>query len=165
MVAGVTDAGICLLDFLHRHSLPAILQRAGVDGQRSDFGKGSHALITELRAELDEYFAGRRKDFSIPLQLIGSPFQKKVWTALLRIPFGETHTYARQAADYGDEKAIRAIASANGMNGIAILIPCHRVVGTNGALTGYSGGMAAKRWLLDHERCHAGKSAQQVLFS
>ncbi len=164
MIAGAADNAICLFDFLHRRSLDTILQRSGIERQDADFGKGSHPLFGLLRGELEEYFAGSRKDFSLPLAPSGSDFQKKVWAALLHVPYGTTVTYTQQAKACGDEKAIRAIAAANGMNGLAILIPCHRVVGAGGALTGYSGGMSAKRWLLDHERRHGGKSVQQALF-
>lgn len=163
MVAGATDAGICLFDFKYRKLLPAIQRRISV-GLNDVFGDGEHPLLNDLRHELDEYFAGKRQQFSVPVYPIGSDFQKSVWESLLRIPYGRTVTYMHQAKVYGDEKAIRAVATANGMNGIAILIPCHRVIGADGSLTGYAGGLSAKRWLLAHERKHAGLESQVSLF-
>jgi O-6-methylguanine DNA methyltransferase len=163
MIAGATDAGICLFDFRYRKSMPAIQRRIAA-GLNDSFAEGTHPFIDQLRIELDEYFGGSRKDFSVPLQLVGSDFQKKIWLALQSIPYGHVATYLQQAKAYGDEKAIRAVATANGMNGIAIIIPCHRVIGTNGSLTGYGGGLTAKRWLLDHERRHAGAEVQSSLF-
>jgi O-6-methylguanine DNA methyltransferase len=163
MIAGATDAGICLFDFKYRKMLPAIQRRIST-GLNDSFVDGTHPLIADLRKELDEYFSGTRTTFSVPLQPVGSEFQQKIWTALQRIPYGSVATYMQQAKVYGDEKAIRAVATANGMNGIAIIIPCHRVIGTNGSLTGYAGGLTAKRWLLEHERKHAGSEVQSSLF-
>ena len=163
MIAGATDAGICLLDFRYRKSLPAIQQRIAA-GLNEPFAEGAHPLLDDLHRELDEYFTGERSLFSVPLLPVGSDFQKKIWTNLRTIGYGSVSTYLKQAKAYGDEKAIRAIAAANGMNGIAIIIPCHRVIGTNGSLTGYAGGLSAKRWLLDHERRHAGAEVQTLLF-
>lgn len=162
-IAGATDDGICLFDFRFRKMLPAIQQRIAA-GLNDIFEEGTHPLFGALRSELDEYFAGARKSFSIPVNPVGSAFQKAVWNSLLQIPYAATVTYAQQAKVFGDEHAIRAIASANGMNSLAIIIPCHRVTGAGGALTGYSGGLAAKRWLLDHEAKHAGKTMQAALF-
>ena len=108
--------------------------------------------LTRLKAELKEYFEGTRKIFSVPLDLQGTEFQKKVWNGLHEIPFGHTQTYHDQARKYGDIKAIRATASANGKNKIVIVVPCHRVVGQDGSLTGYSGGLWRKKWLLEWER-------------
>lgn len=101
--------------------------------------------------QLSEYFNGDRKDFSIKLNLDGTDFQKKVWDELLKIPFGKRTTYMKQTLNLGNEKAIRAVASANGKNPIWIVIPCHRVVGADGSLTGYAGGLWRKKWLLEHE--------------
>lgn len=163
MIAGATDAGLCLFDYRYRKSLPAIRRR--ISGTLDeDFEEGDHPLLDALSAQLDEYFSGARQSFSLPLLPLGSAFQKSVWNALLEIPYGHTRSYMQQARALGDEKAVRAIASANGANGLAILIPCHRVVGADGSLTGYAGGLAAKRWLLQHERKHAGIAAQALLF-
>jgi len=102
--------------------------------------------------QLEEYLTGQRKTFTIPLRPQGTPFQRAVWQLLQEIPFGKTISYLELARRLGDERAIRAVASANGKNPIWILIPCHRVIGSNGDLTGYAGGLWRKQWLLDHER-------------
>ena len=105
-----------------------------------------------LRAQLDEYFAGEIDTFEVPLAPAGTPWQQAVWSALLEVPYGETITYTELAARAGRPGAARAAGTANGRNPISILVPCHRVVGTSGALTGYAGGVDAKAWLLAHER-------------
>jgi methylated-DNA-[protein]-cysteine S-methyltransferase len=110
---------------------------------------------------MEAYWAGTLRSFSIPLDLQGSPFQTKVWESLLTIPWGRTRTYLEQARALGDEKAIRAVASANGRNPVAIVVPCHRVIGSDGSLTGYAGGLDRKRALLVHEGAWA--SAQPEL--
>jgi methylated-DNA-[protein]-cysteine S-methyltransferase len=109
-------------------------------------------VLDRARVELDEYFAGRRTSFDIPLDPRGTPFQRVVWEALRAIPFGKTRSYGDLAAAIGRPKASRAVGAANGQNPIAIVIPCHRVIGADGSLTGYGGGMARKEWLLRHER-------------
>lgn len=101
--------------------------------------------------QLEEYFNGQRKTFSVRLNPLGTDFQKRVWDELLNIPFGKRTSYMKQTLQLGDEKAIRAVASANGKNPIWIIIPCHRVVGSDGSLTGYAGGLWRKKWLLEHE--------------
>ena len=110
--------------------------------------------------QLDEYFKGERKEFKIGINPVGTEFQAKVWNKLLRIPYGKTVSYLDQAKALGNEKAIRAVASANGKNPIPIIIPCHRVIGSNGSLTGYAGGILKKQWLLEHE----GAIQQRSLF-
>lgn len=107
--------------------------------------------LLDCVTQLDEYFAGKRSEFSLKLNPQGTDFQKKVWNELLNIPFGKTRTYLEQTKQIGDPKAIRAVASANGKNPIGIIIPCHRVIGSDGSLTGYAGGIWRKKWLLDHE--------------
>jgi methylated-DNA-[protein]-cysteine S-methyltransferase len=114
--------------------------------------KQRSALLTRAAAQLDEYFAGERRDFDLPLAPSGTEFQTTVWLALARIPFGETCSYGDLARVVGRPSASRAVGAANGANPIAIILPCHRVIGSNGTLTGYGGGLPMKRWLLDHER-------------
>lgn len=108
-------------------------------------------ILQEVIKQLDEYFAGSRKDFDIKFKLKGTEFQKMVWTALTDIPYGETVSYKNIATKIGNEKAVRAVGSANGKNVINIIIPCHRVIGANKSLTGYGGGLHRKSWLLKHE--------------
>lgn len=110
--------------------------------------------------QLDEYFKGTRSTFNLKLNPKGTPFQQKVWNELLNVPYGKTRTYLEQSKKLGDIKAIRAVASANGKNPLWIVIPCHRIIGSNGSLTGYAGGIWRKKWLLEHEN----PSTQQSLF-
>lgn len=107
--------------------------------------------IEQCISELEEYFTGDRKQFGIPLLMVGSDFQKNVWNALLRIEYGQTESYSSLSRKIGSEKAIRAVATANGANALAILVPCHRVIGQNGEMTGYAGGLRVKKKLLDLE--------------
>ena len=116
--------------------------------------------IQNCITQLDEYFKGERQKFTVGINPAGTEFQSKVWNLLLKIPFGKTISYLDQSKQFGDEKAIRAIASANGKNPIPIIIPCHRVIGNNGKLTGYAGGLLKKQWLLEHE----GAIQQRSLF-
>jgi methylated-DNA-[protein]-cysteine S-methyltransferase len=115
------------------------------------------AAFDDVRTQLVEYFSGRRTEFDLPLNLIGSPFQRNVWAALCDIPFGATRTYGQQTAAIGSPmSAARAVGHANGQNPVSIIVPCHRVIGADGSLTGYGGGLAAKRWLLEHEGAQPG---------
>jgi methylated-DNA-[protein]-cysteine S-methyltransferase len=107
-----------------------------------------HAILVRTEVELKEYFAGKRNGFSIPLDLRGTSFQKRVWEALLGIPFGETRTYGQLAAQVRNPRATRAVGAANGRNPISIIVPCHRVIGSSGKLTGFAGGLDAKAHLL-----------------
>lgn len=163
MIVGANDKGICLFDFEYRKALPEIKLRIATV-LKEDYVFGAHPLFKELEQQVEAYFEGSRTAFDLPLQLAGSAFQVQVWEALLQIPYGEKRTYKQQALAYGDQKAIRAIASANGANGIAIIVPCHRVVGSNGSLTGYAGGVEQKRWLLEHEQKHSLSIYQKELF-
>lgn len=163
MIAAANDQGICMLDFRHRKQLGSVQKRIS-DALLEPFEPGEHAYLEMLRSELREYFRGSRFTFSLPLQPAGSVFQQKVWFELMKIPYGKTYSYLQLARACGDEQAVRAVAAANGQNGLALLIPCHRIIGNNGSLTGYAGGLAAKKWLLDHERKHTGALLQGALF-
>jgi methylated-DNA-[protein]-cysteine S-methyltransferase len=109
-------------------------------------------VLKECCLQLDQYFKGERKTFDLPLETGGTEFQKRVWSELLRIPFGETISYLELSRRLGNVKAIRAVGGANGKNPLSIIIPCHRVIGNNGKLVGYGGGLWRKRWLLEFER-------------
>ena len=152
MVAGATDAGICLLEFTDRRMLET---EFNILKQRLNavILQGENMHFDALRRQLSEYFDGQRRSFSVPLVLTGTPFQIQVWQALTTIPIGETRSYQQQANALQRPKAVRAVANANGMNKISILVPCHRVIGSDGSLTGYGGGLWRKQWLLDHEAC------------
>ncbi|PXV62535.1 methylated-DNA-[protein]-cysteine S-methyltransferase [Dysgonomonas alginatilytica] len=151
MIACATDKGICLLEFNNRKN---------IDGQFQKTEKELNGVIVEenstyfdlLKKELDAYFKKELKEFTVPLDLVGTEFQKKVWQALLAIPYGKTISYLQQSETMGNPLSVRAVANANGMNKIAIIVPCHRVIGSNGKLTGYAGGLDKKRWLLNLEK-------------
>jgi methylated-DNA-[protein]-cysteine S-methyltransferase len=117
-------------------------------GERDPDGE----VFAETGRQLNEYFAGKRRDFDLPLAFHGTPFQQRVWTALREIPYGETVSYGKLADELGQPSAARAVGLANGKNPISVIVPCHRVVGSTGGLTGYGGGLERKRYLLDFER-------------
>lgn len=126
------------------------------DEGRVDVGAASrdsaHPVVAATAQQLGEYFAGERQDFDLPLDAVGTEFQQSAWDALRTIPYGVTVSYGEQAARMGDRRKARAVGAANGRNPISIVVPCHRVVGANGALTGFAGGVDTKAWLLAHEQ-------------
>ena len=154
MLLGATDRGVCLLEFTDRRMLETQLQRVARQ-LNCVFVPGANELGRRLEAELEAYFAGELESFETPLDMFGTPFQRRVWEALLQIPYGETRSYAEQARAIGEPNAVRAVARANGDNRIAIVIPCHRVIGSDGKLTGYGGGLWRKQYLLELERARA----------
>ena len=150
MYAAATDEGICMLEFTDRKMLETELKQLSKSLNANIIqGENSHFKI--LEEQLIEYFEGKRKEFSVPLHFVGSDFQKSVWEILMKIPYGETWSYAKQSEILGDSKKVRAVANANGMNKISILVPCHRVIGSDGNLTGYGGGIWRKQKLLELE--------------
>ena len=114
--------------------------------------KSDDDILAKTREELEEYFDGRRRTFDVPLAPNGTEFQRSVWHALTEIPFGTTISYAELARRVGNEAAVRAVGAANGRNPIPVIVPCHRVIGSDGSLTGFGGGLPRKKWLLQHER-------------
>jgi methylated-DNA-[protein]-cysteine S-methyltransferase len=122
---------------------------SAADSIAADDGVG---VLADATAQLDAYFAGDRIAFDLPLDLVGTPFQLQAWQALAELPYGTTVTYGEQARRLGRPNAFRAVGAANGRNPVPIVLPCHRVVGADGSLTGFGGGLDTKRWLLDHER-------------
>ncbi len=163
MTAAATNEGICMLEFAEPSGKGADIDRlALIYNMETTHGKNRH--IRALRKQLKEYFKGKRKEFTVPLFYHGSEFQKSVWQFLLKIPFGKTVTYMNLAESLGNPKAIRAAANATGSNPLAIIIPCHRVIGSDGDLTGYGGGLERKRWLIDHERKYSGQPVDGILF-
>jgi AraC family transcriptional regulator of adaptative response/methylated-DNA-[protein]-cysteine methyltransferase len=160
MLAIASDEGVALLEFADRKGLErAILrlrQRFGARGKPAAIVPGEHRHLDQLARELAEYFGGRRRSFTVPLSPRGSAFELRAWEYLRSIEFGGTRSYADEARAIGAPRAVRAVGRANGINCIAILIPCHRVIASSGELCGYGGGVARKRWLLDHERRVAG---------
>lgn len=146
-----SPVGLLKLQCTDKHILAVVFsEEEGIEHDQ-------HPLLEQCQQELNEYFTGSRKVFDLPLGQEGTTFQNKVWDLLYQIPYGKTISYNALAKQYGDLKAIRAVASANGKNNIAIIVPCHRVIGSNRSLTGYAGGLWRKKWLLEHEaKYHAG---------
>jgi AraC family transcriptional regulator of adaptative response/methylated-DNA-[protein]-cysteine methyltransferase len=151
MIAGATDEGICLLEFVDRRMIETQIKRLK-KRLNAEFIPGPNKHFNELDRQLREYFDGKRKEFELPLILDGTDFQQKVWKELTRIPYGSTRSYNDQATALKNPKAVRAVARANGENRIAIIIPCHRVIGKDGKLVGYGGGIWRKQFLLNLER-------------
>lgn len=150
MIAIGDEEALYLLEFVDRRGLEREVERLR-QRTRSAILPGITEPIRFIENELNQYFKGHLKEFKTPLHLLGSPFQKRVWEELQKIPFGETRSYAELAATIGKPSAFRAVANANGENQFAIVIPCHRVINSNGELGGYGGGLPRKKWLLAHE--------------
>jgi AraC family transcriptional regulator of adaptative response/methylated-DNA-[protein]-cysteine methyltransferase len=150
MTAVASGEGLTLLEFSDNRSLSREIRDAE-EQFGCDAREGLNVHLQQARLELDEYFAGDRREFTVPLDLRGTAFQHRVWDRLLTIPFGTTRTYGEIARDLGDANATRAVGLANARNRVAIIVPCHRVIAANGTLWGYGGGVERKRWLLEHE--------------
>lgn len=150
MLAVFASDGLCLLEFADQPNLQRELNRLH-EVLQANFSWQKSAHHDLLQTELADYFAGRLKNFSVPLHLIGTDFQKQAWQVLQTIPYGATLSYKEQARQLGNTRAVRAVAAANGQNKISIIIPCHRIIGSDGRLTGYAGGLARKKFLLDLE--------------
>jgi AraC family transcriptional regulator of adaptative response/methylated-DNA-[protein]-cysteine methyltransferase len=153
MLAAATDDALCLLEFADGPAMDKQLERVARELGCAPM-PAANAILQQTERELREYFAGERHTFDVPLRMVGSDFQQEAWRALLGVPYGETRSYGQQSRSIGKAEAVRAVGRANGDNPIAIIVPCHRVVGANGKLTGYGGGLWRKRWLLDHELRH-----------
>lgn len=151
MIACASERGICLLEFSDRKMLETELKDIA-KRRNAHILQGENPHFSILEQQLTEYFSGERTEFSVPLDWVGSDFQQQVWHILMQIPYGTTWTYAQQAQLLGDVKKVRAVANANGMNKISIIVPCHRVIGSNGSLTGYGGGIWRKQKLLELEQ-------------
>jgi len=163
MIAGATDDGVCLLEFTDRKMLPTEykdLKRL----LKTTLEDGENGHLKILGKQLKEYFDGKRKEFTIPIVTPGTEFQQAVWKELQKIQFGTTRSYQEQSIALNRPDSVRAVANANGMNRISILIPCHRIIGSDGHLTGYGGGLKRKKWLLDHEKKYSGKPVDLSLF-
>ena len=151
LVIGVTSKGCCLVEFEDRMKLSKIKQVLR-NKFNAEFIEGKNNMLDQIELELKQYFKGNLQEFTIPLDIRGSPFQGKVWQELLKIPYGKTKSYSEIARSVNNPRAVRAVGKANGENHIAILIPCHRVIQHNGKLAGYGGGIWRKRALLDLEK-------------
>ncbi|GJG86156.1 hypothetical protein tb265_13370 [Gemmatimonadetes bacterium T265] len=148
----------------HEHAAAVAPARiAPASAPASDRAGPASDVVAEARAQLDAYFAGTRTTFDLPLAARGTPFQTRVWAALRAIPFGETISYAELARRVGSPSAVRAVGGANGRNPLSIVVPCHRVVGADGSLAGFGGGVERKRWLLRHEGARAASATLPLL--
>ena len=150
-ILGSYDGKLCIVDFRYRKMRKTIDDRIK-KGLNAEFIEQDNEVLQKTRLQLGEYFNMRRRTFDIPIQMVGTDFQRSVWEALLKVPYGTTSTYLQLAKDINNEKAVRAVANANGANAIGIIIPCHRIIGTNGELTGYAGGLPLKKCLLELEQ-------------
>ena len=162
MFACASDKGICLLEFTDRRMLETEF-RDLCNRLNAVILPGKNKYLDLVQIQVSEYFEGTRKDFTIPIHAPGTEFQQSVWEVLQQIPYGETWSYKEQAIKLNNPKAVRAVATANGYNRIAFIIPCHRVIGSNGDLTGYGGGLGRKKWLLQLERKNSEKAIQGEL--
>jgi len=163
MTAAATKEGVCLLKFSEREKSAMEFEKL-VLIFNTEIRQGTNKHLRSLKKQLKEYFKGKRKEFVVPLAYHGTDFQKSVWESLMNIPYGKTVSYLAQAESLNNPRAVRAVAGANGSNPVAILIPCHRVIGSDGDLTGYGGGLERKRWLIDHERKYTGQPVDGTLF-
>ena len=150
LVLGSFNARLCLCDWRYRKKRTSIDSRIK-SGLNAEYSERDDVILEQAQQELDEYFNRKRKKFDTPLHTVGTSFQKRVWNSLLKIPFGKTLSYQQLAEEIGNRNAVRAVANANGANALSIFIPCHRIIGNNGNLTGYAGGVEVKAKLLKLE--------------
>lgn len=151
LLLGDFEGCLCLCDWRYRRMRTTIDKRIQA-GLKAAYLETNTHLLERAQTQLDQYFEGKRSDFDIPLRFVGSEFQVSVWNALVQVPYGETSTYLKLAQSIDNEKAVRAVASANGANAISLFVPCHRIIGSDGSLVGYAGGLAAKKKLLELEQ-------------
>jgi len=151
LIIGSYEDKLCMLDWKYRKMRASIDNRI-IRNLNASFINQDSKIIQKTITQLDEYFNLDRKEFDIPLLMVGTPFQKSVWRALLQVPYATTSSYLQLSKDIENEKAVRAVANANGANAISIIIPCHRIIGSNRELTGYAGGLSTKKRLLELEK-------------
>ncbi len=151
LMLGSFEGKLCILDYRYRKMRTAVDNRI-LAGLNAEFIERSDQVIERTQKQIDEYLIRTRKTFDVPILMVGTEFQRTVWNALLKIDYGTTSTYSGLAKDIGQEKAVRAVAGANGANSMALVIPCHRIIERNGGLGGYAGGLAVKKRLLRLER-------------
>ncbi len=151
LILGSYEDKLCLLDFRYRKMRTTVDNRIKKNLD-AEYIEQDDEVLLETRKQLDEYLTGEREEFNVPLLMVGSDFQKSVWEALLKVPYGVTSSYLQLAKNIDNEKAVRAVANANGANAIGIIIPCHRIIGSNGELVGYGGGLPVKKRLLKLEQ-------------
>jgi methylated-DNA-[protein]-cysteine S-methyltransferase len=154
IILGAYDGKLCLADWRYRKRRKSIDKRLQ-QGLKAEYIEQDAPVLEEAYQQLSEYFHHQRTSFEIPVLMVGTDFQKQVWHGLMAIPYGATASYLALAKNIGNEKAVRAVATANGANAISIIIPCHRIIGSDGSLVGYAGGLPAKRKLLELEKPQA----------
>ncbi|ORU90104.1 MAG: cysteine methyltransferase [Cycloclasticus sp. symbiont of Poecilosclerida sp. M] len=150
LMFGSYDGQICLMDYRYRRMRTTVDKRLQT-GIEADYIERDDAVIDEAKKQFDEYLKAERRVFELPLLMVGTDFQKKVWNALLALPYGNTLSYLELAERIENKSAVRAVASANGANAMSVIIPCHRIIGSKGELTGYAGGLPVKKRLLNLE--------------
>ncbi len=150
LILGSFDNKLCLLDFRYRRMRNTVDKRIKT-GLKAEFIEKDDNVLKETRKQIDEYLLGERKEFDIPLLMVGTDFQKQVWQALMNVKYGKTASYLDLAKSINNEKSVRAVANANGANSIGLIIPCHRIIGSDGSLVGYGGGLSVKKRLLTLE--------------
>ena len=151
MILGSFEGKLCLSDFRYRRMRTTVDNRIK-KGLNAEFIEHEDEILIKSKQQLEEYLAGDRKEFDVPIITVGTDFQLSVWEALMQVPYGTTSTYLQLAKNIHNPKAVRAVANANGANAIGLIIPCHRIIGSNGELVGYGGGLAVKKKLLKLER-------------
>jgi len=150
-ILGSYDGKLCMVDFRYRKMRETVDDRIK-KGLNAEFIEQDDEILQKTRLQINEYFNMQRRTFDIPILMVGTDFQRNVWEALLKVPYGTTSTYLQLAKEIDNKKAVRAVANANAANAIGIIIPCHRIIGTNGELTGYAGGLPLKKQLLELEQ-------------
>jgi methylated-DNA-[protein]-cysteine S-methyltransferase len=161
LILGSCRGKLCLLDFRSGEMRRAVDDRIKKE-LNAEFVERDDEILEKTRRQLDEYLKGRRREFDIPLLMVGTDFQKSVWNALMKVPYGDTSTYLQLAKDVGNERAVRAVGNANAANPISIIVPCHRIIGSDGELVGYGGGLSVKRRLLELERSNTRACDRQM---
>ena len=151
LIVGSFNDKLCLLDWKYRRMRATVDHRIK-SGLKAEFVENSSDVIDKAIEQVDEYLRGDRKNFDIPLLMVGTAFQKTVWHALIDVPYGQTSTYLQLAEKTADKNSVRAVASANGANAISLIVPCHRIIGSDGKLVGYAGGLPVKKRLLEMEQ-------------
>jgi methylated-DNA-[protein]-cysteine S-methyltransferase len=151
LILGSFNEKLCLLDFKYRRMRTTVDNRIK-KGLNAEFVEQDDKILKKIRVQLNEYLSGNRIEFDIPILMVGTEFQKNVWDALVKVPYGSTSTYLQLAKNINREKAVRAVANANGANSIGLIVPCHRIIGSNGKLVGYGGGLSIKKRLLKLEQ-------------
>ena len=161
LILGSFDNKLCLLDYRYRRMRKTVDERIS-KGLDEEFIDKDDDILRITRKQIDEYLLGERKDFDIPVLMIGTDFQKSVWNYLMQVKYGEIATYLDLAKKIDNEKAVRAVAAANGANSIALIIPCHRIIGSDGELVGYAGGVTVKQRLLKLEKENSGLMTEKL---